>query len=96
MILLTLVHMRFSNSAPLSTKCVQLSLHLLEKVKSVMHDKFRTYITVRQAMDVLQVSRSMLYKLINDGFLTRYKIGSRTFFNKEEIYDFFENSAVRS
>ena len=96
MILLTCVHMRFANSAPLSAKCVQLSLHLLEKVKSVMHDKFRTYITVRQAMDVLQVSRSMLYKLINDGFLTRYKVGSRTFFNKEEIYDFFENSAVRS
>ena len=88
--------MRFANSAPLSAKCVQLSLHLLEKVKSVMHDKFRTYITVRQAMDVLQVSRSMLYKLINDGFLTRYKVGSRTFFNMEEIYDFFENSAVRS
>ena len=96
MILLTCVHMRFANSAPLSAKCVQLSLHLLEKVKSVMHDKFRTYITVRQAMDVLQVSRSMLYKLINDGFLTRYKVGSRTFFNMEEIYDFFENSAVRS
>ena len=96
MILLTCVHMRFANSAPLSAKCVQLSLHLLEKVKSVMHDKFRTYITVRQAMDVLQVSRSMLYKLINDGFLTRYKVGSRTFFNKEEIYDFLENSAVRS
>jgi excisionase family DNA binding protein len=61
-----------------------------------MHDKFRTYITVRQAMDVLQVSRTMLYKLINNGFLTRYKIGARTFFNKEEIYDFLENSAVRS
>jgi excisionase family DNA binding protein len=96
MILLTLVNTRFQNSAPLSTKCMQLSLYLLEKEKSVMHDKFRTYITVRQAMDVLQVSRSMLYKLINDGFLTRYKVGSRTFFNKEEIYDFFENSAVRS
>ena len=61
-----------------------------------MHDKFRTYITVRQAMDILQVSRTMLYKLINNGFLTRYKIGTRTFFNKEEIYDFLENSAVRS
>lgn len=61
-----------------------------------MHDKFRTYITVRQAMDLLQVSRTMLYKLINNGFLTRYKIGTRTFFNKEEIYDFLENSAVRS
>jgi excisionase family DNA binding protein len=60
-----------------------------------MHDKFRIYITVRQAMDVLQISRTMLYKLINEGFLTRYKVGSRTFFNKEEIYDFLENSAVR-
>jgi excisionase family DNA binding protein len=51
------------------------------------------YISVKEAIKTLGVSRSSLYKLINNGILKTYSlpgIGRRTFIDKEELEGLFK------
>lgn len=54
-----------------------------------MHERLiKPQYSINDAAKVLDLSRSMIYRLIKDGELEAYKIGSRTFIDSTELHRF--------
>jgi len=49
------------------------------------------FIKVDQVMQMLQVSRPTINDWVEKGFFKKYKINSRTFYNRDEILEFLSN-----
>lgn len=45
--------------------------------------------TIKQATEATGLSKSFIYRLLKDGFLTRRKIGKRTFLLRDDLEEFF-------
>ena len=48
-------------------------------------------VTLKEACDMLSISRSSIYRLVNRGKLNPRKLGSRTLFLVAEIEDFAQS-----
>lgn len=49
------------------------------------------YIKVDDVMDMLQVSRPTINDWVAKGYFKKYKVNSRTFYNRDEILEFLSN-----
>lgn len=47
--------------------------------------------TIKEAMEILRISRANLYRLIADGEIQPLKLGGRTLFAESELDRFIEN-----
>lgn len=47
--------------------------------------------TIKETLDILRISRTTLYRLIDKGELTPVKISKKVLFTEEEINKFIEN-----
>ena len=55
-------------------------------VESTEHNReLRPVVTVKEAGDYLRVSKSTIYRLLNEGLLRRRKVGSRTLIDRSDI-----------
>ena len=52
----------------------------------------KKYYTAKQVMEVLQISRSTLYRLVKSGSLKCYKISNLNRFDEQDILSFLEES----
>ena len=48
-------------------------------------------ISAEEACRLMNISKTSLYRLVNEGKLTAYKIRSRYKFEKENIHEFIQN-----
>jgi len=46
------------------------------------------YIKVKEVMRILEATRPTIDDWVKKGFFKKYKVNSRTFFNRDEILDF--------
>lgn len=52
----------------------------------------KKYYTTEQVMEILQISRSTLYRLVKSGRLQCYKIFNLNRFDEQDILNFLEES----
>jgi excisionase family DNA binding protein len=49
------------------------------------------YIKIEEVCKILQVTKPTVYDWVNKEFIKKYKINSRTYFNRDEILDFLKS-----
>ena len=47
--------------------------------------KEKTYLTVREACELIRISRVTLHRMIRKGMVPSYKIGGKRLFNRKEL-----------
>jgi len=47
--------------------------------------KEKTYLTVREACELIRISRVTLHRMIREGMVPSYKIGGKRLFNRKEL-----------
>ena len=67
-------------------------LKLLDVINQNAHPQMQgsDFLTIRETMAILRVSRGTLYKLINKGTLKSQAIGGRRFISSSVIQQFFD------
>jgi len=54
-------------------------------------EKKSPFIKIQEVCKLLQVTKPTIYDWVNKDYFKKYKINSRTYFNKEEIFDFLKS-----
>ena len=58
------------------------------KFSTSENKKSNPFIKVDEVMEMLHVSRPTINDWVEKGYLKKYKVNSRTFFNRDEILEF--------
>ena len=63
----------------------------LENGKNDQNDESSDYLTRMKVADKLHISLPTLHKLVNQGYLSPYRVGNRVLFKNEDIEEFLES-----
>ena len=55
----------------------------------------RKYIKIDEVARILEVTKPTVYNWVNQGLINKYKINSRTYFQKEEILNLFDDQQIK-
>lgn len=53
------------------------------------------YIKIDEVARILEVTKPTIYNWVNQGLINKYKINSRTYFQKEEILNLFDDQQIK-
>ena len=55
-------------------------------------DSTMPFIKMAEVMELLQVTKPTIYDWVNKGYFKMYRLGSRTYFHRDEIIEFIKKS----